>query len=132
MEIIKRKSNKYSGYAILSIILIFIQSMMFIFLFPNLESPDVLYHITKIFGSTNNTEMYFILLDKYKDFINSFISGALQFNYDITGIREYFSMKSIVKYSHKPNIVISILQLFNVIMVFISIGIFNFIIINDN
>ncbi len=131
MEIIKRKSNKYSGYAILSIILIFIQSMMFIFLFPNLESPDVLYHITKIFGSTNNTEMYFILLDKYKDFINSFISGALQFNYDITGIREYFSMKSIVKYSHKPNIVISILQLFNVIMVFISIGIFNFIIIND-
>lgn len=131
MEIIKKKSNKYSGYAILSIILIFIQSMMFIFLFPNLESPDVLYHITKIFGSTNNTEMYFILLDKYKDFINSFISGALQFNYDITGIREYFSMKSIVKYSHKPNIVISILQLFNVIMVFISIGIFNFIIIND-
>ena len=66
MEIIKRKSNKYSGYAILSIILIFIQSMMFIFLFPNLESPDVLYHITKIFGSTNNTKMYFILLDKYK------------------------------------------------------------------
>ena len=131
MEIIKRKSNKYSGYAILSIILIFIQSMMSIFLFPNLESPAVLYHITKIFGSTNNTEMYFILLDKYKDFINSFISGALQFNYDITGIREYFSMKSIVKYSHKPNIVISILQLFNVIMVFISIGIFNFIIIND-
>lgn len=114
------------------ILIIFIQCLMFIFLFPNLESPDILYHIEKVFQDTiSNNEFYIKLLTYYKGFINNIIPNELELNYTLTGIRKYFSMESIVEYPNGNYFSVMLLQSFNIILIFSSIGIFNFIVNKD-
>lgn len=129
-------TSKYStnnAGSSIAVFVILIQSLIFIFFFPNLESPDTLYHIGKVLGNTSyDGEFYFVILNKFKDLIEYVIGKQLKLDYTLTGVREYFSMKNIVEYPSGNNKTIIIFQLFNISLVLLSILLFNYIVKKDS
>jgi hypothetical protein len=112
--------------------IIIIQFLVFIFLFPNVESPDISIHLTKVFGSSSyNNEFYFVLLNKFKDLIEMFLTNDMHFDYLRFNPVDYFSMKSRFDYLGQNNKSIMVLQFFNMFMTLFSIAIFNYFINND-
>lgn len=123
---------KYKDIIYFSYILIIIQSLFFVFFFPNIDYPDASFQLQRIFfDSIEKKNIYFGLINAYKNLIGDVINNNFIIDLVTTGPISYFSMENHMIYNGSNYFSISILQFFNLFMTLISISIFNFLVITN-
>lgn len=109
----------------LIILLIFLQSILYIFLFPELENPDGFYYYLRVQdGITDNH--YLALLSK----VNLWIEGTFQINgnnfFVVNPNFEQFNWETLYLHFDYNTWNVILLELFNLFLVFLSIMVLHF------
>jgi hypothetical protein len=124
---IKIKNGLDIGY-----LLILIQSLLFIFLFPNIDYPDAIFQLQRVFvGIPDDTSFYIKLINSYKEIIEVFLGVHFDINLIRSGSLQYFSLDNYMIYQKGNYLLVSVLQIFNILLMFLSIFIFNIVVSKD-
>lgn len=107
------------------IFFILIQSLLYIFFFPNLENPDGMHHYQNIFNENQGNNLYYILLSD----INHILINVFQIN-DFEELKQnaafnYFNWENILLHDTYNFWSVMLLQIVNVLFIMLTILIFH-------
>lgn len=123
---------KFKDVAFFGYILVVIQFLFFAYFFPNIDYPDASFQLQRVFSQNNESfNLYFELLKIYRSIMSVLLNNRLVVELINTGPIKYFSMDNHMMYEMGNFLSISILQIFNLIMILSSMFLYNYSVLRD-